>query len=231
MKPSLVIIRPEPGGSKTAALAENAGWQVIKQPLFNIEPLLWSLPQSKDYDAMMIGSANALRYGGNTVDALKNLPVYAVGDTTAQVAKNKGFTVAHIGSGGLADSLPQLEQDKRRNVLWLSGHDYVPLPQHRLLIQRIEVYASRALPMPDNLQAQLSDPAIILLHSARAATHFRTECEAANINIANLSIACFGPRVAEAAGAGWAQISTAKNHSDKALLAVAQQLCKMHPHM
>ena len=231
MTDPLVIIRPEPGASKTMALAQRQGWNVIKRPLFAVRPVSWKLSDPSMYDALIIGSANAVRHGGGGLHTLKHLPVYAVGNTTAQEAADYGFEIAHAGAGGIAELLPRIAEDGCKRLLWLSGRDHVPLPDHALTIDQTEVYSSGALPMPDDLRTALSNPAVILLHSARAATHFRAECENARIDISRLSLACFGPRVTEAAGPGWAQISTAKKHSDKALLAVAQQLCKMRPHM
>ncbi len=227
MTSRLVIIRPEPGASSTAELAALQNWNVVKEPLFAIRPVAWGLPDPSVYDTLVLGSANALRHGGDMLEKLKRLPVYAVGKTTAETARESGFTVAHTGAGGLAELLPELESESFGRILWLSGRDHVPVPPHDLSIDRITVYSSDALDMSDYLHEQLAAPAVILLHSARAAEHFRAQCLDRDIDISRLSLACFGPRVAKAAGPGWRQISTAKKHSDQALLETAGQLCKL----
>lgn len=227
MTASLVIIRPEPGASNTADLAASQGWKVLKAPLFAVRPVAWSLPDPAPYDALVIGSANAVRHGGENLEKIAHLPVYAVGRTTAAVAQEHGFDIAHTGSGGLSELRPVLEQDGFGRILWLSGRDHVPMPPHELPVDRITVYSSDALDMGADLRQRLAEPCVILLHSARAVEHFRGQCAENGIDISRLSLACFGPRVAHAAGSGWARISTAKKHSDQALLETAGQLCKL----
>ena len=221
----LAIIRPQPGNDATAAQARALGWDVMAVPLFAVAPVAWDLPDIR-YDALLLGSANTLRHGGEALDRLRHLPVYAVGERTAEQARHHGFTVAHSGKGGLAKLLPVLETHHRGAPLWLSGQDVVPLPLQGPAVTRIAVYDSAALPMPAAMAEILQNPAIILLHSARAAMHLRAECTAAGIDISQLSLACFGPRVVAAAGTGWAACGVADAHNDKALLETARRLCK-----
>ncbi|WP_164117378.1 uroporphyrinogen-III synthase [Sphingorhabdus sp. Alg239-R122] len=226
MTQPLIIIRPEPGASATMESAVRAGWTVIKEPLFHVRPVQWALADDAQYDALLAGSANAFRHGGHNLADLVHLPVYAVGEKTAALARKHGFSVRQGGNGGLSSLLPTLKNDGKRRILWLSAHDYVPLPAHDTQIDRVEVYASEAAPMPDTLAETLRQPAIIALHSARAATHFREQAICRGINIAQISLACFAPRIAEAADEGWAKIATAKSPNDEAMLEVAAQLCK-----
>ncbi len=228
----LVIVRPEPGAERTAARARDQGWHVVKTPLFAVSPVPWEIArnptnsENTDYDALMIASANVFRCAGNDIGRFAKIPLYVVGDITAMMARHHGFTVTYTGSGGVSEVLPELEADGCRRVLWLSGRDTVPLPPHSLTIDRVTIYRSDALPMPDRLRETLASPAVILLHSARAAEHVRAECVAARIDLSGISVACFGPRIAAAAGPGWGNISTARAHNDQALLEVARQLCK-----
>ncbi len=226
MTQPLVIIRPEPGASATMQRAVQAGWIVIKEPLFHIHALPWAIAGGVKYDALLAGSANAFRHGGDNLAKLAHLPVYGVGHKTAALARECGFSVAQTGNGGLSRLLPALKSDGKKHILWLSGHHYVPLPTHDMQIDRVAVYASEAGQMPDSLVESLRRPAIIALHSARAATHFRELAVRREVNIAQMSLACFAPRIAEAAGKGWAEIATAKSPDDEALLEVAAQLCK-----
>ena len=151
----LVVIRPQPGNDATAALARRQEWEVITAPLFAVEPLPWPLPDALRHDALLIGSANALRHGGIRLAALRHLPVYAVGRMTADAARRHGFSIAHTGSGGLESLLPVLKADRRRAPLWLSGEDHVPLPHGNDAVTRIAVYASRPLPMLASLTERL----------------------------------------------------------------------------
>lgn len=221
---AFTVIRPEPGCSATVAAARALGLEAQGEPLFEVRPREWTMPEG-GFDALLIGSANALRHGGPQLGGLTGLPVYAVGETTAEVARTAGFTVAASGQGGLQDLLDQLDPAHRR-LLRLAGEERVELapPPGIELIERV-VYASEPLPMPDSLATALRDGGIVLLHSAAAARHFAAECDRLAIPRAALSLACIGPRVGAAAGSGWALIQSAAEPTDAALLALARGMC------
>ena len=82
MRP-VVVLRPEPGASRTAARAEALGLDARVVPLFAIVPIEWSAPDPSDFDGIVLTSANAVRHGGEQLDELKALPVHAVGEATA----------------------------------------------------------------------------------------------------------------------------------------------------
>lgn len=222
---ALTVIRPEPGCSATVAAAQAQGLDALGMPLFEVRSRAWTIPEGV-FDALLVGSANALRHGGPRLGGLTGLPVYAVGETTAEAARTAGFTVAASGQGGLQDLLGQLEPAHRR-LLRLAGEERVDLapPPGVELVERA-VYASEALPMSEALATALRDGGIVLLHSAAAARHFAAECDRLAIPRAALSLACIGPRVAAAAGSGWASLQSAAEPTDAALLALARGMCQ-----
>ncbi|MFA7596985.1 MAG: uroporphyrinogen-III synthase [Novosphingobium sp.] len=222
---SIFAIRPEPGLSVTRRAAQALGMEIIGVPLFEIGPLAWTPPDAGEVDAMLFGSANALRHGGPGLGAFSGKPAHVVGEATAQAARDAGFAVETVGAGGLQTVLDRLAGRELR-LLRLAGEDHVSLdpPSGLTIITRI-VYASSALPMPSDLERALRGGGVVMLHSAQAARHFRRECERLGIPLGRLRLAALGPRILDAAGKGWAAAGCAANPREGELLALGDQLC------
>jgi len=221
---AVIAIRPEPGSSATVEAARAAGLAVAAFPLFEIRPLPWDAPAAASFDALLIGSANAVRHGGPGLEALRTLPVYAVGDATAAAAKAAGFTVAATGRGDLQSLLDTLAGPLR--LLRVTGAEHVPLtPPAGIAIETRVAYESLPLPLPDALAAKLGAGALVLLHSAAAARHFAGECDRTGMARSATSLAALGPRIAAAAGDGWREVRSASEPSEAALLALARDMC------
>nr|WP_237437707.1 uroporphyrinogen-III synthase [Altericroceibacterium endophyticum] len=218
-------MRPEPGFSATIAAGRHAGLPMAGAPLSQIRPLAWSLPDVDTIDALLMGSANAIRQGGAALDALRGKPVLAVGKTTAEAARNAGFTVETVGEGGLQNVLDALPSRPRR-LLRLAGAEHVPLalPDHIHVETRI-LYENALLDLPHALCEVLGEPSVILLHSAATARHFAKEVRRCGLPRDQLALACLGPRISEAAGEGWARIGHPVHPRESALLALAQDMC------
>jgi uroporphyrinogen-III synthase len=222
----VIVIRPQPGCHTTVAAARAAGLDARGFPLFEVRPLAWQPPPAESFDALLLGSANALRHAGPALDDYHGKPAYAVGATTADAARAAGLDVVAVGSGGLKLLLPRLAPDHRR-LLRLSGRERVMLtPPRGVTIRECVVYASEPLPLPPALGSLLRRPALVLLHSAEAAQHFAGLCDAPRIDRARLTIVAIGPRVTRAAGGGWAAVATADTPGDTAMLALARELCQ-----
>ncbi|MXP46059.1 uroporphyrinogen-III synthase [Altererythrobacter luteolus] len=222
----IIAIRPEPGLSQTVENAAGLGLEVAGFPLFEVRPAQWEAPSAQDFDGLLIGSANAIRHGGVQLAQLLDLPVLAVGQVTAELARKAGFVVEVTGKGGLQSVLDDLD-DKPRRLLRLSARERIDLipPQHARIVERT-VYESVALPMPAALQDAMKQPAVIVLHSAVAAAHFASECKRVGADMARLRIAAMGARIAAAAGEGWGDVAVSPSVDDGALLALAGKMCK-----
>lgn len=221
----LIVIRPQPGADTTAAAAAALGLRVHTCPLFTIQPISWEAPDVAAVDALLIGSANAVRHAGPALEPFRGKPVYAVGEATAAACRDAGLEVAAAGSGGLQAVLARIQGPCR--VLRLAGRDHVPLqpPTGVELLERI-VYASNPQPIGPELAGVLRSPAVIALHSANAAQHFAAECDRLELNRADFALVTIGPRVTAACGTGWGNVATATAPDDAALLAQARQLCQ-----
>lgn len=222
----LVVIRPEPGCSASLEAARAVRLEAHGFPLFEVEPRSWEAPAPGQFYAILGGSANAFRHGGRGLAALRNLPVYAVGETTAQAAREAGFAVAATGSGGMQALLAELDPAHRR-LLRIAGDERVPLtlPNGVTMDERV-VYASVPRPLPPDLAALLRAPAMIALHSAEAARHLAAQCVTHGIRRSLLRLIALSPRIAQAAGDGWSEVAVATVPNDKALLALALQMCQ-----
>lgn len=221
----LAVIRPQPGCDATTGAARALGFEAHGFPLFAVRPVGWKAPAAETVDALLVGSANAFRHGGEALAAFRDKPVYAVGETTAAAAREAGFAIAFTGRGGLQATLAALDPAHRR-LLRLAGRERVELeaPAGVIIDERV-VYASEALPLPAGLAALLERPLLVLLHSAEAARHFAALYPARD----QVSLACIGPRVAAAAGEGWHRVESAATPEDAALLALAARMCQDEP--
>ena len=231
MKPArLLVVRPEPGNAATRAAARAMGLDAHGDPLFEIAPVAWSPLPAADFDAVLIGSANVLRHGGEALVRYTALPAYVVGQTTAEAARGAGFAVAAIGNGGLQALAGRLAEDGRRRVLRLAGAEHVALkiPPHTAIVT-VVVYEARPLPLSAASAALLGGDTVVMLHSAAAARHFAGECDRMGIPRGCIALACFGPRIAAAVGSGWASVASVERPDDAALLVLAARMCQ-NPH-
>ncbi|MGV3511412.1 MAG: uroporphyrinogen-III synthase [Novosphingobium sp.] len=219
----LVVIRPEPGNSTTCATAREMGLAPISAPLFEIKAVDWDAPTER-FDAILAGSANVFRHGGAGLADFADVPVIAVGETTAAAARSAGFAVSRIGEGGLQPVVGSLPPG---NYIRIAGEDRVVLtPPEGARIVTVVTYASRKRAASAALQSVLERGAVVLLHSGEAARHFAQECERLGIRKESLHLACLAPRIAELAGNGWGTVAVAAGRTDKEVLELGARMCQ-----
>ena len=219
---ALAVLRPEPGNAATVARAEAAGFKTISLPLFEVQPLPWALPDMAGFDALILTSANALRFGGAGLAACKHLPVLAVGPHTAAAARAAGFDVMATGAGDGREIAALALAHGVSRALHLTGRDRT-LTAEGPIVALIPVYESAVLPIDPALVRALAGMTA-LLHSARAARRLAALIDDAAIDRSAIALAAFSAAVATAAGAGWAAIATATAPDDEALFAAARLL-------
>ena len=222
----VIVIRPEPGNAATVAAAQALDLNAHGFPMFKVRPLPWDMPEADSFDALLIGSANAVRHGGSAIASFAGKPVYAVGETTARMARDAGLDPVATGEGGLQDLMGRLDPGHRR-LLRLTGETRVDVtPPEGVTLDERTVYTVDPQPMPDQLGKMLQRPCLVLLHSAEAARHFAAACAERGIDRTHVALACIGERVAEAAGSGWQQVRSADKPSEKAMLALTVRMCE-----
>lgn len=214
------MLRPEPGATATCEAAAQAGLTPVAMPLFTIEPVAWAAPNPARFDGLLLTSANALRHAGPALDSLRGLPVYAVGATTAEQARDAGFAVRVTGSGGVTDLLGQIDPDLR--LLHLCGVHRAEPKAPSQSITHLSVYRAAELADPD---LSAIPGAVVAVHSPRAGARLAELAARRGLDISRTAIAAISPEAARFAGAGWQQAASADEPGDEALLALAARLC------
>jgi uroporphyrinogen-III synthase len=117
---SVLITRPEPGASETAARVALRGFVPIVTPALRIDPTPVRLPAAASLAAALVTS-------GNAVDALPQtyhlIRLLAVGDATAERARVAGF-IQVLSAAGDADTLADFvtrHQSPRDGTLLLAS--------------------------------------------------------------------------------------------------------------
>lgn len=219
MSRPVVVLRPEPGNSATVKRLATAGLTTIALPLFEVCPVDWALPEIARYDALFLTSANTVRFGGAQLAELRALPVLAVGEATAEAARQAGFAVEAVGEGGVKVLLDTAEAGRFQRLLYLGGRDRMVEPGGAVMTA-ITVYASEALAVETDELRRIEN-AVVLLHSARAASRLDA---LATVDRSTVRLAAISGAVAEAAGEGWGQRAMAAALTDAALVALAARL-------
>jgi uroporphyrinogen-III synthase len=216
----LLILRPQPGANETAARARARGLEPVVAPLFTIRPLSWDAPNPADFDAVLLTSANAARWGGPALSSLTALPCWTVGAATAAAAGAAGFADVHSGAadgGALAEAAAAAGVTR---ALHLHGREHRPLSHPGLRVEGRAVYAADGVTEMPQAARTLREP-VALIHSPRAGALFASLAAERSA----VALAAISPAAADAAGSGWAEILVAPEPRDEALLEVAAKLC------
>jgi uroporphyrinogen-III synthase len=129
---AVLVTRPLPDGEATAASLRARGFAAMSAPMLRFEPLPFHDDEDARYGAVIATSANALRgiepqLGGS---ALLKLPLFAVGEHTAEAARQAGFKKVITAKGDasalrdlVAESAKSGKLKKKHPLLYLAGAD------------------------------------------------------------------------------------------------------------
>ena len=219
----VLVLRPEPAARATVEGAKRRGLDAISTPLFEIEAVQWAPPAAAGFDGILLTSANAVRFGGEGLQELRGLPVYAVGAATAAAARDAGFDVASTGDAGAKRLLGSI--DPGLKLLHLAGEHRKEQGDAAQHITSVTVYRSTTR---DNVDLSDAGGSVALIHSPRAGERFAELIADAKIN-ASIAIAAISREAADAAGGGWERVEVADEPNDQALLALTERLCNNMP--
>lgn len=218
----VVVVRPEPGNRATLARLADKGIEAVSLPLFAVQPIPWTMPDPARFDALILTSANAVRWAGEALTGLTMLPVYAVGEATAAAARATGFNVMTTGNDDAAALLGTARAAGVARALHLGGRESMigaGTPLGSIIRQSTAVYKSDPVPvLPDALTPLANG--ITLLHSPLAARHLAALVDSASLARQRMALAALSPAVASAAGHGWGAIWTAPVPTDAALVSL-----------
>ena len=218
----LIVTRPEPGNQATMMRATALGLNAHAAPLFAAHARPWTAPAATDFDALLLTSAQAVRFAGPNLADLASLPVHAVGAATAEAASGAGLTVVQTGTADAQRLLDVMTSKKIRRILWLCGEDRSELGAHAARVEPVACYAVDPFDPPTAWPSLIAAPAVLLAHSARGAQRIADLAGAAR---AHLALVAISPAAAAAAGDGWADLAVPEHPNDAAMLALAHSLC------
>jgi len=212
----VLVTRPEPAASRTAARLRELGHEAIVAPLLIPRPLDWAVPPGK-WQAVAFTSASAAALAGD-LSALALLPAYAVGEATAAAARDAGFTQVRSARGDASAVFALAAADGIARLLHLAGQDRsaATVPPG-LTVGVVTVYVAELAGRLDVPQFDLA-----LLYSARTAAQFDTLFAGDRSGIV---VAALSPAVAAAASPGWGRVAVAAEPTEAALFAAAGLTC------
>lgn len=129
---SILVTRPHPDNEATADNLRARGHMVLLAPVLKFEPVAFHDESEAVYGAIVVTSANAIRAVASQLRelGLLELPLFAVGEHTAAVARDAGFTDVIVAGGdaaSLRDKVVQRARDKllktKSTLLYLAGAD------------------------------------------------------------------------------------------------------------
>lgn len=123
---SILVTRPEPGASRTVATLTAMGKTALAAPLFEIVLTAQPRPSGR-FAALLVTSQNgAAGLSPASSGLAADLPVFAVGDRTAQALRDAGFTDVTSASGDqkALTRLVLARLSTRYRVLLATGEDH-----------------------------------------------------------------------------------------------------------
>ncbi|CAN5168929.1 uroporphyrinogen-III synthase [soil metagenome] len=129
---AILVTRPEPDNEKTAAALRARGYDALLAPMMRYEAIPFHGEDDAAYDGVVITSANAIRAieSHPSRRRLFGLRAFAVGDHTAEAARNAGFgdvVSAAAGARELSDLIVKAvtagELKRGATLCYLAGAD------------------------------------------------------------------------------------------------------------
>jgi uroporphyrinogen-III synthase len=213
----VLVTRPLPAAERTAAELARRGHEPVLLPLMRTEHRLEGLQQgpAPQTAALVVTSGEAIRALAELSRDERlpylDLPLFAVGETTATAARDLGFTMVEAGGGDgaalarLLLSSPKL--DPTRPVLYLAGNPRSPefeqlLADSSRRVEIVECYRMLTIRRETAELVEVLTPAphSVLLYSSETARQFAAIVAAAEIysTLKNVRFLCLSHKIAAA---------------------------------
>ena len=231
----IIIIRPEPDASRDVAWLKRYQVPAIAVPVMQAKKQPFEVSNIGALQAVIFTSRHAVAAIADSpaIGALRALPAYAVGRSTAAAARQAGFDEVITGHGGGSGLVPLLIADLHPHVgalLWPSATTIsfdmaASLETFGFAVQRLPVYA---MPAQTDIGSQLPDrllthsSAAVVAMSARSINLFSTMLRDNQLNHRRhiITVIAASQSIVTAAGAGWADILLAKAARRSRLMAI-----------
>lgn len=229
----VVVTRPREDAERTASALRNRGHEVLVAPLMRVEPVMADL--SGRWSGIVITSANAVSAVAHNPmrSALLELPLYAVGDRSAEAAKKADFAGVHSAGGDVRDLVRLLAEGHAAAaspLLYLAGEDraadlVAELSACGVKAEMRIVYRAVSAPFPLELAEALAAGEVddVLHFSKRSAENYLAGATAAGVVAQALAVrhVCLSEQIARPlAAAGATSIAIAGEPDETALLAL-----------
>lgn len=212
----VLLTRAGDEASEFGKRLEQLGYRISVAPLLSIEHLPVSAQAVSGANALIATSRNSLRaVAASGISLPRSLPVFAVGQATASVARDLGFSHVFTGTGGAKDLVPVIQDNAApgAHLVQLAGDtlafDTAGALEHLGFTVRV-VTCYRSVPartLPPNVIDGLSRgniDAVVLLSPRTAATftELTNNIESLAGRQAALSCVCLSEAVASALKTG-----------------------------
>ena len=234
---AVLVTRPLPDGETTAADLRARGFEALAAPMLRFEPFAFKDEAEVPYGGIIVTSANAIRavesqLAGGT---LTKLPLFAVGERTAAVARAAGFDRIFSADGDAAalrdlivETAKAKKLKKKSPLLYLAGEEISRDLAGELREQGFEVVTHIAYRMvpAKSLPGEVVDGfaagriEAVLHYSRRSARAFVEAARTGGVEISALALpqCCISAAVAEIVReAGATQVTVAARPDENAL--------------
>jgi uroporphyrinogen-III synthase len=234
---AILVTRPLPDGASTASALRAKGFAVLLAPMLRFEPVAFHNDSDASYGAVIVTSANALRAIETKLQGSPwlKLPLFAVGEHTADAARAAGFTQVISASSdaeGLRErivaSVKAKKLKKTSPLLYLAGADLArdlpgELGERDFTVVTQTTYRMVAAPnLPEETRKAFAAHEVeaVLHYSRRSARAFIEAVRWAGVEISALSLpqCCLSAGIATVVrDAGAARVIVASSPDEGAL--------------
>ncbi len=233
----VLLTRPRQDAEETARLLRGQNIESVTAPLIEISDIAGAaLDLESDLEgaqAVLVTSANGARALARATER-RNIPVFAVGDTSAAAALQSGFSRVTSANGDVA-ALAALVQDHcdpaNGALLHVAGSAVAgdlagDLAAHGYSLRRTQLYRAQTVDtLPQEARRVLTDGVVdaALFYSPRTAAQFAKLVAAAGLETScrRIFAVCLSAAVADAAAAlPFAELRVAETPDQNALFAV-----------
>ncbi|MGK9164877.1 uroporphyrinogen-III synthase [Inquilinus limosus] len=227
-----LVTRPREEAERFAEAMRERGLEPVIAPVLEIEPVDPGPIALDDVQAVLATSRNGIDAFARRVPR-RDLPVLAVGDATAELARTLGFrdVASAAGDGAELAELVRARLDPAAGVLLHPSGEDVARDLSALLspagftVRRIVLYRARpADELPSAAVEALADPGLagVVFFSPRTAKVFATLAARVDLThrLAGLTAVCLSPAVAQALDPSpWRAVRIADRPDSPSLLA------------
>lgn len=182
-----LVTRAMPEAEETAAQIIASGHEAIVAPLRRVEAVLAPVPDRPD--VLVATSANAFRYGTPIPADWHDLPVFCVGERTAEAARGLGFTCVEAAQADVEALIARMGSriSLNENMLYLAGEQRRPNLEGWFLSRSRPLTLWPRYRMVDADELPANTKTAFQAHACDAVLHFSAESAAILIRLAKIA--------------------------------------------